>query len=383
MSFKSKYYKYKNKYLNLVKIIQHGGVLESDIIDIINKSELPEIISFNLDNIGKHVREIVLNSVKIDSNQLSKLVIVEDIGSGSFGQTKKLQSIDNIYKDSTIVIPKDTIILGKYIKVDKENVQKSFNIIVAEIMAHSLVTISQCNLTQLYGYFENIKLSETDLDIYYLILSEFVDGTNMLNELANNNYSINNQQHIDILMKWINDIDTSLKCLHDKGIMHRDVKIDNIIIRKDNNRAVLIDYGLSCKYLSSCPQKYFSNYTSPLKKKTMQNNTKTIEIEMANDFYSLGILILDALSKMIELRNDYPNKKLFSEKLTTPQGEKYDFMQHQNIEINNFNNKLKYKYPNIKPILDIVFNYIKKGIVNIVDDEEEEEEYEPVIPYGY
>ena len=40
---------------------------------------------------------------------------------------------------------------------------------------------------------------------------------------------------------------TEITLLHESGVIHRDIKPENILIRKDNHRAVLIDFGLADK----------------------------------------------------------------------------------------------------------------------------------------
>ena len=100
---------------------------------------------------------------------------------------------------------------------------------------------------------------------------------------------------------WINQIEQTLNCLHQYNITHRDVKLDNVIIRSNEDRsqdAVLVDYGLTCKFLTFCSKKYYRTYTSPLKYEMMKSDTSTLEVEKKNDIYSLGILSLDALSLM-------------------------------------------------------------------------------------
>ena len=42
-----------------------------------------------------------------------------------------------------------------------------------------------------------------------------------------------------------------IECVHLEGIIHRDIKPDNFLMKKDNNQIYLIDFGLSKRYLDN------------------------------------------------------------------------------------------------------------------------------------
>ena len=82
---------------------------------------LEELANINLDEIGIKIRKNIMNKEKLSNNQLEKLEIITDIGSGAFGITKKIKANENInnnINNNKIIIPKDTKVLGKYIKVN-------------------------------------------------------------------------------------------------------------------------------------------------------------------------------------------------------------------------------------------------------------------------
>ncbi len=45
--------------------------------------------------------------------------------------------------------------------------------------------------------------------------------------------------------KWIGEIAAGLKSMHDKGILHRDIKMENILLKEDV--ACIADFGFACK----------------------------------------------------------------------------------------------------------------------------------------
>ncbi|MDY6896637.1 MAG: serine/threonine-protein kinase [Cyanobacteriota bacterium] len=49
-------------------------------------------------------------------------------------------------------------------------------------------------------------------------------------------------------LKYINQIGTALEYVHQQGMLHRDVKPNNIVLRKSQQEAVLIDFGLAREF---------------------------------------------------------------------------------------------------------------------------------------
>jgi serine/threonine protein kinase len=46
-------------------------------------------------------------------------------------------------------------------------------------------------------------------------------------------------------LQYIDQIGQALECVHDRGLLHRDIKPLNIMVRQDTNKAILIDFGLA------------------------------------------------------------------------------------------------------------------------------------------
>lgn len=51
-----------------------------------------------------------------------------------------------------------------------------------------------------------------------------------------------------VAIKYIKDVAAALSCIHEQSINHLDVKPGNIMIRRSDNSAILIDFGLSKHY---------------------------------------------------------------------------------------------------------------------------------------
>lgn len=76
---------------------------------------------------------------------------------------------------------------------------------------------------------------------YYLIL-EF-GGDNLCNYIRSQRRSKLEEQVVRV---YARQIVSAVSYLHKKGIVHRDIKLENILLDKLTNRIKLADFGLSC-----------------------------------------------------------------------------------------------------------------------------------------
>ncbi len=77
---------------------------------------------------------------------------------------------------------------------------------------------------------------------YYLMM-DFVDGPTLEELAAANGKPLPEKR----CLQWIGEIGSALQSLHRVGIVHRDVKSDNIKIRASDKTAILLDFGLTKK----------------------------------------------------------------------------------------------------------------------------------------
>ena len=152
---------------------------------------------------------------------MNKYKILEKIGEGSFGQ---------VYR-------------GKYFRTGEEvaikRIEKSKGSFKHEIKI--------CNYLRGKSGIYNIRWYGSDLNYYYVIfdllgksLSEYLMTT------SENKFSPSTVRYLG---KQILDI---IEYIHSKGIIHRDIKLDNFMMdRKNLCQVYLIDYGLSKTYLNN------------------------------------------------------------------------------------------------------------------------------------
>lgn len=273
--YKHKYEKYKQKYLGL-KAIQEGGDQ-----NIIHSLSLDRLLTVNLDTIDKDVMNRLINSVKQPQTVFNHSIsVLHNLAEGGFGKiflVRCLKKIDGLQKDEFAIIK-----TFEYKPQHNGNTPTMF----AEYETVGLVisNMSKCTVPKIYAYFEQ------GYENHPTILMQYVKGTS-LTQIAHH-MQLNNESlsHLD---NWINQLKLTLQCLHNKHIVHRDIKTDNIMITSDMKKVVLVDYGLTCMYGTLCSPVYSARNRCPLKISEKKIN---IDTEKRNDWYSFGLLILDVLA---------------------------------------------------------------------------------------
>ena len=246
------------------------------------------------------------------------------LGKGNFGYVEKMRSILN---SSIYAIKKLYINDAKFNEVDflRET----------EIM----INLNHPNIVKLYGYFldyeNNIKFSQ----IYqkeisfeekfqyvpvYCIVLEYVENGSLDN--FNKSYKAkylnpNNYVPIDqsFILKIFRQLISALSYLCNKRIMHRDIKLDNILLDKNYNIKIS-DFGISALFMEQHPENInkeeylFSKFTQV--GRTDFSPEEILEARKYYDYrvdiFSLGLTILCLMSKNNPIsfkKNPYTNKQ--------------------------------------------------------------------------
>lgn len=131
-----------------------------------------------------------------------------------------------------------------------------------------------------------------DTDSVYII-EEYIKGQDLLT------YSINNILWEEEILYVAKNLIEALVYLHEHNIVHRDIKLANVMI-SDENEIKLIDFGLSC-FNDICPNSIVGtpNYISPeliqhfygKDSGEILNETQLLELYKASDVWAVGILL--------------------------------------------------------------------------------------------
>lgn len=148
--------------------------------------------------------------------------------------------------------------------------------------AKALARMSHPNIPAIY----DVQFNEDQMFIFF----EFVEGQPLRKLIGGSP-----MPPLEKSRRWFTQVAAALEHAHSRGIVHRDVKPDNIIISGDNETATLVDFGIALSaddakkltksgYVIGTPQ-----YMSP-------EQTNGEELDGRSDLYSLGITLYETLS---------------------------------------------------------------------------------------
>lgn len=144
--------------------------------------------------------------------------------------------------------------------------------------AKTLAALKHPNIIRVFDVFEDNGTAYYVMDyIEGNNLSDIVEGKGRLSE--------------PLALKYIRQIANALDYLHQKKLLHLDVKPANILLDKNTGNAILIDFGVSKQYdqdgqqTSTTPPAISKGY-SPVEQYAQGSNVKTFS--PATDIYSLA-----------------------------------------------------------------------------------------------
>lgn len=195
----------------------------------------------------------------------NKYKILEKIGSGSFGC---------IYKG-------ENIRTHKMVAIKVEPIIHDLKLLKRESKVYQNLMGSP--------YIPMVKWFGKDSENYYMVINLLGDSLQVLkNKQQNNVFSFKSTMQIGIKIIEI------LKYIHEKQIVHRDIKPDNFLLSLDRKHIYIIDFGFCKSYVKSngchIENKKVSNMIGSPNYASI-NAHKNNELSRRDDLESLGYML--------------------------------------------------------------------------------------------
>ena len=274
------------QYRQKIKILEDKKLYSFEIY-MKNKS-MKKIYYTEDKNVSKQLVQEIKNAIgyKLFSDYYE---IKEIIGKGKYGIVN-------------LGINKNT---GEQVAIKLINKDKLKTLKANELILNEIDILKIChhpNVIKLIDHFE-------DIDYYYIIL-EYIKGYNLNKYLKNNSYYLTEKNAANIIIQ----IAKGIKYLHQYGIVHKDIKHNNIMITKESKIIKIIDLGIS-KILA--PNESITEGSGTLIYAAPEILTRS-PYNKEIDIWAMGILLYYMLSGIFPFKDKDDNKlaeKIVNEEL--------------------------------------------------------------------
>ena len=206
--------------------------------------------------------------------QNGRYTLAEELGLGGFGVTYKATD----HKLEQIVVIKT---LNQSLRKDPnfENFYQQF-----QDEARRLATCIHPNIVRVSDFF-------TEDDIPYMVM-DYIPGKTLQAIVLPNN-----PLPEDLALKYIYQVGLAVKEIHNQGLLHRDIKPNNIILREGTEEVILIDFGIAREFTPGETQ----NHTSIVSEgyAPIEQYLETEKRTPATDIYALSATLYVLLTAKI------------------------------------------------------------------------------------
>lgn len=165
-------------------------------------------------------------------NRATQVVVRKNLGNGVFGYVKQVQ----VPLSTMVVSDQQPSEQGFAIKINKDSDTISS-------LKREMATARSINHPRILDYLGAAIQSEGDVETKIEIVMELMAGS--LSGL------IGKELPAEKKLALLRDIAEGLVYLHDQGLVHNDIKLDNVLLNEEG-RAVIGDLGRTASYTESC-----------------------------------------------------------------------------------------------------------------------------------
>ena len=281
------------------------NILENQETDKMELEYLKQKNDFSNNIIQKHQIESQLfpnknendnNSIKASENQImgilnSEFYLIKKIGSGSSGLVYLSYSI---YDEN---IPK-TLYAIKIMDKPEPN-----NVIINNYKINYLEKMNHKNISKVYGYGSGILQTPQGLThkVYYIIM-EYLDHGSLLSQLGDNMGF--GEDFGRLIFSQLLD---GLEVIHNSNIVHRDIKLENIMLSGSDYTLKYVDFGFATESSSGYLTTYLGtpNYAAP------ELHMKRPYLGVYEDIFSLGVTLFITVTGYLPFILPLPNDPLY------------------------------------------------------------------------
>jgi len=203
---------------------------------------------------------------------------------------------------------------------------------------------------------------------------DYADGGDLSMKIKEQNGKLFSE---DEILNWFTQVCLAIKHIHDRKILHRDIKSQNIFLMKDG-RVKLGDFGIA-KCLNQTIDKAKTYVGTPYYLSPEIINSQPYDFK--SDIWSLGVLLYEICA--LKMPFDASNLPQLYIKIITckypPLSNKYSKDLH--LLVKSMLNETSLKRPTIKQILDMPI--IKKRIRQFLNDKEYECEFSHTVLHNF
>ena len=165
-----------------------------------------------------------------------------------------------------------------------------------KIEAKAAATLNHPNISTIYS------IEQTDKELF--IAMEYVEGKE-LKEYVGTGHALS----LQIIINYATQIAEGLEAAHKKGIVHRDIKSQNIMITEDN-KVKIMDFGLAKIAGGSQLTKLGTTvgtlvYMSP-------EQARGEEVDHRSDIWSYGVVLYEMLTGEMPFKGEYEQAVAYS-----------------------------------------------------------------------
>ena len=221
------------------------------------------------------MRELSLNNCRIDK----RYDVVEDLGRGSYAEIfvarDTLASPQSAH--SQVVIKALNVFLQDDLDADLERT-------LVENFQNEAIALDRVRHPNVISRLGHGTARDLNGVVFHYLVLEYMEGGDLQKHCRQRPCSLKQSLH------YIEQVCAGLRHAHENGIIHRDIKPQNLLLSKDHDVVKIADFGVARIHLNDAPiTRVGTNvYAPPEHSPLMQNGNSVAKLSPASDIYSLS-----------------------------------------------------------------------------------------------